>query len=424
MKKKGFTLVEMIAVLAITSLLIIMVGGIYVNGMKVTNKTKANTDIENQYRRAYDGLNRLLNDSNKIDIVEKPLNVRNSNKEFINSLFIYKKDNKTYIIGKVKEKEDTFSIYNIEVKKIYSNDEVIDISSIKEEEISNDIKSISFTKNKLASENFIDCEVEFKVLNFKKSYKFNIDISGGQEINLYLEDKNSGYSEWENSNMKFANFNVINKGNISIGFYGEIEDCTFNINGYGISDIKNNIKVNAYNITSINSDVFNPIPDFTGGDSNVDIEVEDLNDAISDMNNKTCYIVRHGEVGKFTMNKPKNISEVIGILKPLNNTRKVIIIDGNVNFIADNDIDSDDIFYLDNIAVISNGDIKFTNCPINSNSGIFELIANNNIIVNNRKAIVDIEGKSDKQLEEYFDKNLIKKEVDDFQKLKNGLEIG
>lgn len=53
MKKKGFTLVELIAVMAIMSVILVAIGGLYVTGIKRAESTKINGDIENKYRNFY-----------------------------------------------------------------------------------------------------------------------------------------------------------------------------------------------------------------------------------------------------------------------------------------------------------------------------------------------------------------------------------
>lgn len=53
MKKKGFTLVELIAVMAIMSVILVAIGGLYVTGIKRSESTKIKGDIENGYRNFY-----------------------------------------------------------------------------------------------------------------------------------------------------------------------------------------------------------------------------------------------------------------------------------------------------------------------------------------------------------------------------------
>lgn len=53
MKKKGFTLVELIAVMSIMCVISIAIFGIYITGIKRAETTKINADIENEYRNFY-----------------------------------------------------------------------------------------------------------------------------------------------------------------------------------------------------------------------------------------------------------------------------------------------------------------------------------------------------------------------------------
>lgn len=67
MKKRGVTLVELIAVMAIMSVIFVAIGGLYVTGIKRSENTKINGDIENGYRNFYQVVKDTIN-KNKGDI--------------------------------------------------------------------------------------------------------------------------------------------------------------------------------------------------------------------------------------------------------------------------------------------------------------------------------------------------------------------
>lgn len=82
MKKKGFTLVELIAVMAITSVVILSVGGLYVTGIKKAQTTKINNDIENTYRNTYQLIKNQIEDSDKVISLKVDNNTKALGKEF------------------------------------------------------------------------------------------------------------------------------------------------------------------------------------------------------------------------------------------------------------------------------------------------------------------------------------------------------
>ncbi len=53
MKKKGVTLVELIAVMSIMTVILVAIFGIYLTGIKRAESTKTNADIEKEYRNFY-----------------------------------------------------------------------------------------------------------------------------------------------------------------------------------------------------------------------------------------------------------------------------------------------------------------------------------------------------------------------------------
>lgn len=82
MKKKGFTLVELIAVMAITSVVVLSVGGLYVTGIKKAQTTKINNDIENTYRNTYQLIKNQIEDSDKVISLKVDNNTKALGKEF------------------------------------------------------------------------------------------------------------------------------------------------------------------------------------------------------------------------------------------------------------------------------------------------------------------------------------------------------
>ncbi|MGL4849789.1 MAG: PilW family protein [Clostridium sp.] len=74
MKKKGFTLVETMAALAITTVILSVVFSLYFSANTVNNKTKLKTELQNNYVQNYEKLQNIFSQKNSVSTIENPTN--------------------------------------------------------------------------------------------------------------------------------------------------------------------------------------------------------------------------------------------------------------------------------------------------------------------------------------------------------------
>ncbi|WP_297632822.1 prepilin-type N-terminal cleavage/methylation domain-containing protein [uncultured Clostridium sp.] len=99
MKKKGFTLVEVIAVMAITSIIIITIGSFFLNYSKVDIQMKNSTINENYYNIAKSKIINLAYNKNIINPKENT--IMDSSGNIMNVEFIIKEDNKENLLCEI-----------------------------------------------------------------------------------------------------------------------------------------------------------------------------------------------------------------------------------------------------------------------------------------------------------------------------------
>lgn len=74
MKKKGFTLVEIMAALAITTVILSVVFSLYLSANNINNKTKLKTELQNNYVQNYEKLQNIFSQKNSVSTIENPTN--------------------------------------------------------------------------------------------------------------------------------------------------------------------------------------------------------------------------------------------------------------------------------------------------------------------------------------------------------------
>lgn len=185
MKKKGFTLVELIAVMAITSVVILSVGGLYVTGIKKAQTTKINNDIENTYRNTYQLIKNQIEDSDKVISLKVDNNTKALGKEFkINEkpkelqgltedkAYILTKDSNsnidTILASFRKNDSDELNLYIL-----YMNNTNIDENEIKQNKDILNLKNISRVKDVCDNLKTIDVTEVGNGFNFKLDYLKN-----------------------------------------------------------------------------------------------------------------------------------------------------------------------------------------------------------------------------------------------------------
>lgn len=201
MKKKGFTLVELIAVMAITSVVILSVGGLYVTGIKKAQTTKINNDIENTYRNTYQLIKNQIEDSDKVISLKVDNNTKALGKEFkINEkpkelqgltedkAYILTKDSNsnidTILASFRKNDSDELNLYilymnntNIDKNEIKQNKDILNLKNISRvREVCDNIEKINIDE----ADNGFNFKLDYLKNNIQRNYEFyiskNIDI--------------------------------------------------------------------------------------------------------------------------------------------------------------------------------------------------------------------------------------------------------
>lgn len=195
MKKKGFTLVELIAVMAITSVVILSVGGLYVTGIKKAQTTKINNDIENTYRNTYQLIKNQIEDSDKVISLKVDNNTKALGKEFkINEkpkelqgltedkAYILTKDSNsnidTILASFRKNDSDELNLYilymnntNIDENEIKQNKDILNLKNISRvREVCDNLEKINITE----ADNGFNFKLDYLKNNIKRNYEFYI----------------------------------------------------------------------------------------------------------------------------------------------------------------------------------------------------------------------------------------------------------
>lgn len=203
MKKKGFTLVELIAVMAIMSVILFAIGGLYVTGIKRTENMKINGDIENEYRNFYQVTKDTIS-KNRGDI---QLFYNNESKQWWN--FYVKSGTNSNFIN--EEKKDGYSVQKAYLAMKNSTDD-------KEKIL------VSFGSGKVRS--FYMIEVN------GKDVEYNYDTNNNNQGKMDITGEIISYQRLCDDVTKFK----INKNNNVYYFYieytknGIMRDYDFSIN--------------------------------------------------------------------------------------------------------------------------------------------------------------------------------------------------
>lgn len=426
MKKKGFTLVELIAVLAITSMILLMIGGIYVRGVKNANQTKDKADIQNEYRKTFDGLKKSLKDSEKVKIYKKEVNIEGEGN--VKSLLIYKNKNGKFIIYKEKS-GDTYSLVKAKINSI-TTEEPLKLAISEKNIISKDIVKIAIKKLKkeVSSSEYLACNVSFKKGKEEKNYDFTIDVNNKSEITLNVDGEEEDEDSWNNQNIKLSNFNVLNSSDIDFRSYGDIFDTTFTVNNLSESELYRSVNIHYHNsddLTLNKSDSYNPIPNLEVSKNTI-IDAKSLNYIRYSLSNTDIYIVNKNGHGVFRSSLSGiNKDDVVGIVRKLNYNNMIVLVGGDLNLVSYGEyiggfygVDAENTLNLQNIVLACDGRIDFNECAIRATNGIFEVIANNGISINNYSRGVYILGSNNYDLDYYINKDLTKKAIADFIKFK------
>ncbi|MGL4876329.1 MAG: PilW family protein [Clostridium sp.] len=110
MKKDGFTLVETMAALAITIVILSVVFSIYLTANNINNKTKLKTELQNNYVQDYENLQNIFSQENSVSAIENPTNGyidSENNKNAILYVNGVNNNNESFFLGEEKEDNKT-----------------------------------------------------------------------------------------------------------------------------------------------------------------------------------------------------------------------------------------------------------------------------------------------------------------------------
>lgn len=283
MKKKGFTLVEVVAVMAIMSVVLLSVGGLYVTGIKRTQDTKINNDIENEYRNTYQLAKNQIQDSDNIltlksNKVLKTLGIKINFNNTINELqgltadkaYILTKDNNsnidTILASFRKDGSDELKLYilyvdnaNIDENEIKQNKDALNLKNISRvREVCDDLKEISIDE----AENGFNFKLDYLKNRIQRSYEFyiskddnNLNISSVPEKLVEFYDNIASLTVFNPEN----NDKAIRLTDASI----RLSEADKNYPSFFIKDVINNSgnKVNSNIVQFENDKISNPYND-------------------------------------------------------------------------------------------------------------------------------------------------------------------
>lgn len=187
MKKKGFTLIELIAVISIMTVLLTAILGIYVNYAKRSSITKNRTDIQNDFSNSKEKIKNKMKNNNTI-ILDKKMNISSSaiNKDL--------KPEKAYLeITSKKDDEESEKVILL-VSFINKNNKEKELYFVETDKDNLDDKGGIITLNKIYSFEEVTTNVsEFDVKKFNGGFLFDISFSINNTKRSYeflLSEKN------------------------------------------------------------------------------------------------------------------------------------------------------------------------------------------------------------------------------------------
>ncbi|MGL5414622.1 MAG: PilW family protein [Clostridium sp.] len=164
MKKKGFTLIEVIAVMAITSIIIIAVGSFFLNYNKTNIQMQNNTINENYYNIAKSQIINLA--YNKNIVKPKENKIVDSLGDMIKVEFIIKENNKEDLLCEIN---DEYYIY----KGVTIKNGVLE--SYLEKNILENVRNIQINWNsKSVNTNLLQVDLTININKTKKIYEFSL----------------------------------------------------------------------------------------------------------------------------------------------------------------------------------------------------------------------------------------------------------
>lgn len=434
MKKKGFTLIELIAVLSIITVLLTAILGIYVNYAKRSSITKNRTDIQNEFSNSKEKIKNKIKNNNTI-ILDKKMNISSSaiNKDLKPEKaylkITSKKDDEesekvillvSFINKNNKEKE----LYFVETDKDNLDDEggIITLNKISSfEEVTTNVSNFNVKK---FNGGFL-FDISFSINNTKRSYEFLLSEKN-DELVINNDDKDEDDNNNEESNLddffkSISGITLLNGGNIQVeGSFTFINSSYFvgNLTSNGqssesqLKDIITSTVGSPVFISNVsNSNKGNikpqtlPLAFKKGNYISNDYYRGSISDEIDKLSNK-----RNGAVALLDSDyeykiynnyndiTKEDISDSIGAIIRLGYNKYIILINGNLN-IEDTLINGVSMF------IYSSGDIRVTK---STNAWLdTSIVCGGNLIIDSPSVYIYSEYKVDDATKECISKFLI-----------------
>lgn len=392
MKKKGFTLIELIAVMAIMSILTLFIGRIYVSYTKRSEEVKIKTDIENSYRNTYDILKNSIEKGDKVSILNKSFTINKnniSNNLVEDKVWLFIKNNNSnnnILIATFKNIiTNEKSLYAINVNEDYENNSESQIkinNTLSLNEISKNIEEFSLGE--------FNNSFYFKIVYLKDKismpYEFSINKVKDRIINVTDKNaENNGHTDNQVSSLKsfyesLSTLTVLNNSKIRVRGSLFLSNSSYFLNGVESSDtisdarqlynvIRNNEEfwgtVSINNVENKNDGKLNPqILDLIfNRESNENYKLNrGLEDEIKDLSLK--------ESGSYKLLKDNKYP--IGVVIKTGDNKYVVLINGSLTI--EDELDNYNsllIYASDNLKLEGNGKI------LNNSS----LVAGNNLYI-------------------------------------------
>lgn len=365
MKKKGFTLIELIAVIAIMTVLLTAILGIYVNYAKRSSITRNRTDIQNDFSNSKEKIKNKIKNNNNTIILDKKIKI---------SSFAINKDlksEKAYLeITPKKENEESekvsllisFTNKNNKEKELYfvdtykenldEEDNIITLNKISSfEEITANVSDFDVKK---FNGGFL-FDINFSKNNTKRSYEFLLSEKS-DDLVINSDDKNEDDNNKEPSLDDFFNsisgLTLLGGGNIEVNSSFRLINSSYFVDGLvdNGQDAESQLKSvitskygNSIDVIGKNNNKGNSNPKrlplaFLEGDYYEDIFFSHNLSAIigylSGKANGSAFLLETNDLFELYNNyeyiTDEEISNSIGVVVKLPNNKYVILINGEL----------------------------------------------------------------------------------------------
>ncbi|MGL4570695.1 MAG: type II secretion system protein [Clostridium sp.] len=238
MKKKGFTLIELIAVMAIMMVLLTAVLGIYVNGIKRSNITKDRTDMQNEFSNAKAKISKEIGSDDVTTIINKKIEIKaltdlnqlTPEKAYL-SIKNTKDDSITFLVSLINKNRNR-DLYLIRTTgKDIDNGESITINKIEScIEVSNNVSNLSIKE----FNNGLIFNIGFSIHKSSRNYEFLLSKKTDE---IVISDE-SGNGDSEDGNINLDDFfknisgiTILNDAKIEVDGSLSLVNTSYFING-------------------------------------------------------------------------------------------------------------------------------------------------------------------------------------------------